>query len=228
MATAVAEAGATVAVAGRDHAALDATLKAVRSAGAEAEAYAVDVTDSAAVDAFAASAWQRFGAVDCVFANAGISLVKPSLDTTDADVQRLFDANTMGTFRTLRAFGRWMLDRGSGKLVTVSSDVGLRGVPEWIAYAMSKAAIVAMTKTLAWEWAPKLTVNCVAPGAFATDMNADLLSDAAVLRGVEQATPLGRVGRVHEIGPLAVYLAGAGSDFMTGQVISLDGGIQRA
>jgi NAD(P)-dependent dehydrogenase (short-subunit alcohol dehydrogenase family) len=228
MALALAGAGAKVAVTGRDRSALDETIAQIRITGGDVDAYALDVTSQSAVDAFAAAAWKRFGAVDVVFANAGISDAKPSLETTDAEILRLFDANALGTFRTLRSFARLMLERGSGKLITLGSDVGLRGVPEWLAYGVSKAAIVAMTKTLAWEWAPKLTVNCIAPGAFATDMNAHLLSNEAILRGLQEITPLRRVGNVDEIGPLAVYLAGSGSDFMTGQVISIDGGIQRS
>jgi NAD(P)-dependent dehydrogenase (short-subunit alcohol dehydrogenase family) len=81
---------------------------------------------------------------------------------------------------------------------------------------------------LAWEWAPKLTVNSIAPGAFATDINAHLLSVPEIMGGLEAATPLGRVGNADEIGPLAVFLAGPGSDFMTGQIVSIDGGIQRS
>ena len=228
MAIALAQAGAKVAITGRDLVALEATLEAIGKAGGQAKAYELDITDAGAVDAFARSAWADLGHVDAVFANAGINFVRPSLETTDADMQRLFDANVLGTFRTLRAFGGPMLERGSGKFITLASDVGLRGVPEWLAYGVSKAAIVAMTKTLAWEWAPKLTVNAISPGAFATDMNSHLLAIPEVKNGLEQATPLGRVGRVDEIGPLTVFLAGPGSDFMTGQVICIDGGIQRS
>jgi 2-deoxy-D-gluconate 3-dehydrogenase len=110
----------------------------------------------------------------------------------------------------------------------VTSDIGLRGSAGWVAYGASKAGIVSLTKTLAWEWAPKLTVNAIAPGAFATDINSDLLGNPNILKAVEAATPLGRVGKASEIGPLAVFLAGAGSDFMTGQIVSIDGGIQRS
>ncbi|MBN8997071.1 MAG: SDR family oxidoreductase [Rhizobiales bacterium] len=228
MAIALAAAGARIAATGRDRAALGETLATIRDAGGEAEGFALDITAAPAVDAFAQDIWSAWDGIDVVFANAGISLVKPALETTDAEFARVMEANLMGTFRTLRAFGRPMLARGAGKLVTVTSDIGLRGSAGWVAYGASKAAIVSLTKTLAWEWAPKVTVNSIAPGAFATDINADLLSDPAILKSVEAATPLARVGRTAEIGPLAVLLAGPGSDFMTGQVISIDGGIQRS
>lgn len=227
MAVALAEAGAEVVVTGRDGAALAETTAAIAAVSGKARTYALDITDSKATDRFAADIWAE-GPVDVVIANAGISLVKPAIDTSDDEFKKVIDANVFGTFATVRAFGRLMHARGSGKLVTVSSDIGLRGSANWVAYAASKGAIVAMTKTLAWEWAPVLTVNSIAPGAFATDINAHLLAVPDIMNAIEASTPLGRVGRADEIGPLAVFLAGPGSDFMTGQIISLDGGIQKS
>ena len=228
MAIALARAGAQVAVTGRDQEALRETVQTVEAQGGRAVPYALDVTDPEAVDAFAARLWSECGPVDVVFANAGISLVRPALQTSNADFLSVLNANVLGAFSTLKAFGRRMGERGSGKLVTVSSDIGIRGSANWVAYGASKAAIISMTKTLAWEWAPALTVNCIAPGAFATDINKHLLAVPDILTGLEHATPLGRVGRPEEIGPLAVFLAGPGSDFMTAQIISLDGGIQKS
>lgn len=228
MALALAGAGARVAVTGRDAAALRETLAQISAAGHEASGFPLDVTDAAATEAFAADLWSQWGHVDVVVANAGISLVKPALETTNDEFAGILQTNVLGTFATLRAFGGLMHRRGSGKLITVSSDIGLRGSAGWVAYGASKAAIIAMTKTLAWEWAPLLTVNSIAPGAFATDINSHLLAVPEIMTGLQAATPLGRVGQPHEIGPLAVFLAGPGSDFMTGQIISIDGGIQRS
>ena len=227
MACALAAAGARVAITGRDTAALEATM-AMMPAGARAACFALDMTDSPAIDAFVMDLWSAWGAIDVVIANAGTSLVKPALATTDADFSAILATNVIGTFAVLRAFGRLMVPRGSGKLITVSSDIGIRGSSHFLAYGASKAAIISMTKTLAWELAPAITVNSIAPGAFATDINKDLLADPAILEGLERDTPLGRVGRPEEIGPLAVFLAGPGSDFMTAQVVSLDGGIQKS
>lgn len=227
MATALAAEGATVHVTGRDQAAMADTLAAVAAVGGRAIPHALDVTEPGAPEAFAEEAWAA-GPVDVVIANAGISLVKPAVETSDDEFMRIIDANVKGTFATLRAFGGRMLARGSGKLVAVSSDIGLRGSAGWVAYAASKGAVNAMVKTLAWEWAPKLTVNAIAPGAFATDINAHLLAIPEVMAAIRADTPLARVGQAEEIGPLAVFLAGPGSDFMTGQIISLDGGIQKS
>lgn len=227
MAVALASAGAAVAITGRDEDALQATLAAIAETGGEATAHALDVTDHDAQRAFAAEVWAQ-GPVDAVIANAGISITQSSLETTHADFSRILETNVLGTFATLQSFAARMLERGSGKLITVSSDIGLRGSAGWAAYGASKAAVVNMTKTLAWEWAPALTVNSIAPGAFATDINSHLLAVPEVAAGLAEATPLGRVGESSEIGPLAVFLCSRGSDFMTGQVLSIDGGIQRS
>ncbi len=227
MAVALAKAGMDVVVTGRDMDAMRQTLAEIEAAGGTAQGASLDVTDTAAIDAFAAQIWAT-GPVDVVIANAGISLLKPALETTDADFMRVIDANLLGTFATLRAFGGLMLKRGSGKLITVTSDIGIRGSANWAAYSASKGAVVALTKTLAWEWAPVLTVNAIAPGAFATDINAHLLSVPEIMSAIEAETPLRRVGQASEIGPLAVFLAGPGSDFMTGQIVSIDGGIQKS
>ncbi len=227
MAVALAGAGAEVHVTGRDEEALATTLAHIAAEGGTGIGHSLDVTDHDAQRALAEAIWVD-GPVDAVIANAGISVVGPSRDMTRADLTRIFETNVIGTFSTLQTFGARMLDRGTGKLLTVSSDIGLRGSAGWLAYGASKAAVVNMTKTLAWEWAPTVTVNSIAPGAFATDINSHLLSVPEIMQDITATTPLGRVGRSEEIGPLAVFLCGAGSDFMTGQVLSIDGGIQRS
>ncbi|MBT0957216.1 SDR family oxidoreductase [Alphaproteobacteria bacterium KMM 3653] len=227
MAVALAAQGMSVAVTGRDEAAMQDTLTAIQSVGGTGTAHSLDVTEPDAPEALAAKLWQE-GPVDVVIANAGISLVKPAIETSDEDFMQVINANVLGTFVTLRAFGERMHARGQGKLLATSSDIGIRGSAGWVAYAASKGAINAMVKTLAWEWAPKLTVNAIAPGAFATDINSHLLSQDAVMQAICADTPLARVGRAEEIGPLTAFLAGPGSDFMTGQILSLDGGIQKS
>ncbi len=228
MSRALAKAGASVTVTGRDQSALDATIDMIRADGGDATGCLFDITDQSGVDKFAETISASHGLPDAVFANAGISLVKPASETTWADFRHLLDVNVLGTFAVLQAFGRPMLARQRGKLITVSSDIGIRGSANWVAYGASKAAIISMTKTLAWEWAPHVTVNSIAPGAFATDINAHLLAVPEIMDDLRKATPLGRVGIAEEIGPLAVFMAGSGSDFMTGQVVSIDGGIQRS
>lgn len=227
MAAALAAAGMEVVITGRDQDAMALTVDQIATAGGTVTAHTLDVTDTADVERFADETWNARPA-DVVIANAGVSLVKPAMDTTDPDFMRVIEANVLGTFATMRSFGARMHRRGSGKLIALSSDIGIRGSANWVAYAASKGAINAMVKTLAWEWAPKLTVNAIAPGAFATDINSHLLSVPEIMSAITAETPLARVGEASEIGPLAVFLAGPGSDFMTGQIISLDGGIQKS
>jgi NAD(P)-dependent dehydrogenase (short-subunit alcohol dehydrogenase family) len=228
MALALAGAGSRVIVTGRDTAALADTVKILEQISTGALSYEVDIADSAAVSAFTDVLWNETGGIDILIANAGISLVRSAVETTTEAFAHVIDTNVLGTFTTVREIGSRMLQRGHGKVITITSDIGIRGSEGWVAYAASKAAVISMTKTLAWEWAPSVTVNSIAPGAFATDINSHLLADPDILGGLNAATPLGRVGQVDEIGPLAVFLAGAGSDFMTGQIISIDGGIQRS
>jgi len=228
MAVALAAAGAELLITGRDADGLRASVDAVAAVGGTAHPYALDVTDGVAVEQLAERVDAEWGAVDVLVANAGISLVKPSLETSTQEFDRVLTTNVLGTFVCATAFGRRMLRRNRGKIITVSSDLGFRGEPCWAAYAASKAAVINLTKTLAWEWAPSVTVNCLAPGAFATDMNAALLARPGVAEGLVAATPLHRIGRPEEIGRSAVFLAGPGSDFMTGSVLSIDGGIRRS
>ena len=225
MALALAEAGADIVIWGRDTAALDRTAAEVRAVGRECLAQVVEVTDSTQVASAAAEAWERPGGVDVAFNSAGVLLLASAVDTADADWEAVMGANLTGTFYCCRAFGGHMLAQGHGKIINIASNFGLHGGANWSAYSASKAGVVALSKSLAWEWAPTVTVNVIAPGAFYTDMNSHLLDVPEIMSVVEANTPLGRVGDPPELGPLAVMLAGPGSDFMTGAVISVDGGV---
>jgi 2-deoxy-D-gluconate 3-dehydrogenase len=122
-----------------------------------------------------------------------------------------------------------MLASGGGKIVNLASDMGIRGEEGWAAYSATKGGVVALSKSLAWEWAPKVTVNIVAPGPFDTPSNAQAFSIPEVLEQVKGRVPVGMVGDPEaHLGPLAVLLAGPGSDFMTGAVFRVDGGICRS
>ena len=122
-----------------------------------------------------------------------------------------------------------MLRQGGGKIVNVASDIGIRGEAGWAAYSASKGGVVSLSKSLAWEWAPEITVNIIAPGPFYTDANRPAFDIPEVIEAVNARVPLGRVGDpAADLGPLAVLLCGPGSDFMTGAVFRVDGGICRS
>lgn len=228
MATAVAEAGADVAITGRDRDALAASSDAIRGFGVTCWQYELEVTDSAAVEDVVAQVYNDAGPVDVLFNNAGVNFFKPAVETTDEEWKRILDINLNGSFYVCRAVGRRMLEQGSGKIINIGSDLGVRGDVNWAAYSASKGGVITLSKTLAWEWAPTVTVNVIAPGAFYTDINRHMLDVPEIRQAVDAMTPLGRVGDPEELKPLAVFMAGPGSDFMTGSIVNIDGGIIKA
>jgi len=226
-AIACARAGADIVITGRDRAKLDETTDAIRATGRDALAIECEITDPAQVEAAVERAWAT-GGVDAAFHYAGINLFQPAIETTDEQLRDVHETNVFGTFYSCRALGRRMLEQGHGKIVNIASDFGIRGDANWSAYAASKAAVIVMSKSLAWEWAPAVTVNCIAPGAFYTDINSDMLDQPEIAAWVKDITPLQRWGTPDEIGPLAVLLASDGSNYMTGGVYRIDGGVVKA
>ena len=229
MALSLAAAGAHVIGTGRDTAALasvDAAVTELVGPG-RFTGRPLDITDSAAVEATAEAIFAE-GPIDILINNAGVATVGPIRDTSDEDWARVLTTNLTGTFLVCRSFGARMLAGGSGCVLNIASDIGIRGETGWGAYAASKGGVIALSKTLAWEWAPTLRVNVLAPGAFPTDINRDLLSDPAVVDGLSGVTPLRRLGIPAEIGPITAFLVSPANEFMTGTVVPFDGGIRRS
>lgn len=224
MAYALAEAGARVVAVDVDADALRDTERNCPALAVPIETEQVDVTDEDAVEGLAARLDERFDGIDVVFVNAGIVLVKPSVELINADLTRVLAVNVLGAFATARAFGKRMLARTGGKLIFTSSQAGIRGTAQWTAYCASKAAVNSMTESLAAEWGPSVTVNAIAPGAVHTNINNEIMSDPDVTSALEATTAVGRLGVPEDFGPLAVFLAGRGSDMMSGTVVALDGG----
>jgi len=230
MATAVAAAGADVVITGRTEDGAKEAADTIRALGRTCLTVAVDVgAGSQGIEAMAERVWSETGGVDVVINNAGIAIPRPALDTDDDFWLETLHTNLSGVFYSCRAFGRRMLAGKGGKLVNVASDIGIRGEVDWAAYSASKGGVVALSKSLAWEWAPSVTVNIIAPGPFYTDANRPAFDMPEVVAAVEGRIPLGRIGEPDaHLGPLAVLLSGTGSDFMTGAVFRVDGGICRS
>lgn len=227
MTLALARAGAFVYAGGRTAEAVKETIGLAADASGSVEVLAFDVTDPRAVDAAADSVIERSGAVDVLVNSAGVAQMKPSLEVTDDDWAEVIDINLTGVFSCCRAFGRHMVAAKKGRIINIASDIGIRGLAQWTAYSASKGGLISLTKSLAWEWAPDVTVNVLAPGAFLTDMNAGLRERPGHTELVAESAALKRWGIPPEIGPVTVLMASGAMDFMTGSVVSIDGGTQR-
>ena len=229
MALALAEAGADVALVARSADGLKETADAVSARGRRALALPADVTVAAEVDAAVKSALDPFGSVDVLVNNSGVAAVKPFVETTPAEWHRILETNLTGAFNCCRAVGPGMIARRRGKVVNVASVLGARGLSGYAAYSASKGGLLALTRALAVEWARhNVQVNAIAPGWFVTSMNEAAFQDPRTSERLLRNVPARRTGRTEELGPLVVYLASAASDYVTGEVVFIDGGLGAA
>ena len=183
-----------------------------------------DVANSAEVEFAFKVAEQAFGGVDILINNAGISNEKMLCDVTEDEWNRIFDVNVKGLFSTVKAAMPYMIRQKKGKIINISSIWGMVGASCEVAYSTTKAAVIGFTKALAKELGPSgICVNCVAPGVIETDMNK--VFDEEVMDELKEETPLGKIGTPEDVAKTVEFLAEDGSDFITGQVISPNGGI---
>jgi gluconate 5-dehydrogenase len=225
MATALAQAGATVVLNGRDAAKLQAAAAALGAAGHAAETAPFDVTDPAAVQDGVAAVLAR-GDLDILVNNAGIQRRTPLQDFPEETWRELMRTNLDAVFYVAKWVARHMIARGRGKIINICSVQSELGRPGIAPYAASKGAVRMLTRGMCADWAKHgLQVNGIAPGYFETEMNRALVADAAFSDWVCKRTPAGRWGRVEELGGAAVFLASDASSFINGQVIFVDGGM---
>ena len=221
----LAEGGANVVLcyAGNEAAAQE-TAQAVEALGAKALAVRCDVSDAVQVDALVKSAVEAFGRIDILVNNAGITRDNLLMRMSEADFDAVVSANLKGAFLCMKAASRLMLKQRYGRIVNLSSVVGLRGNAGQVNYAASKAGVIGMTKSLAKELASRgVTVNAVAPGFIETDMTA-ALSEAA--RSAAQGSiPMGRLGGPEDVARAVGFLASDDAAYVTGQVLAVDGGM---
>jgi len=215
------EAGARVAVAGRDAARAQAVAA---SLGAGTVGVACEVSDAAQVAHAIAAAEQALGPIDILVNNAGLTRDNILLRLSEADWDAVLDANLKGAFLTMRAVTKGMMKRRSGRIINISSVVGIIGNKGQANYAASKAGLIGLTKSAAREYASRgILINCIAPGFIETDMTAALPEDARKVLLEEIA--LGRLGSPGDIADAVLFLASDLASYMTGQVLVVDGGM---
>jgi 3-oxoacyl-[acyl-carrier protein] reductase len=214
-------AGATVAIVGREQARAAAVAAEL---GERAAGFACDVADAGQVDAAIAAAESVLGPIEVLVNNAGLTRDNILLRLTDADWDAVLDANLKGAFHTTRAVIKGMMKRRAGRIVNITSIVGLTGNKGQANYAASKAGLIGFTKSVAKEYASRgILVNCVAPGFIETDMTA-ALPDAARASLLENIA-LGRLGRPEDVAGAVLFLASDLAAYVTGQVLVVDGGM---
>jgi gluconate 5-dehydrogenase len=225
----LADAGARVAINGRNRTKLDAAAAVLAEDGINARVLPFDVTDEAAVADGVATLERDLGAVEILVNNAAINQRQPLEAFSLADWRALQGANLDGPFLVTRAVLPAMKARQSGKIVNICSLASDLGRPNIVAYATSKGALKMMTRALAVELAPfNIQVNGIAPGFFKTEMNAALIANAEFSAWVERRTPAGRWGEPVEIAGAAVFLASHAADYVTGHLLYVDGGFSAA
>lgn len=225
MAQGLIDAGAVVTVASRTSTELDSFVDAVTTAGGRALACPTDITDEASVARMVEATVETFGRVDILVNNSGIVATTPLVDQSADEWDRVVATNLHGTFLATRAVGRHLVAQRSGKVINIASNFALQGVANHAAYSASKAGVIAFTRSMAIEWArDNIQVNAIAPGYFATPLNADMRADADLTAKVVRVIPARRMGEPEELTSWLLLLAGSASDFMTGEVIVIDGG----
>jgi 3-oxoacyl-[acyl-carrier protein] reductase len=202
--------------------ALDAVMAEIARQGRRAWALPADVADAEAVQAMVADLLARAGRVDILVANAGIAQITPLAEMAVPDWDRMIAVHLRGTFLCARAVLPSMLERGSGKIITLGSQLGQVGREGWVAYSAAKGGIIALTKALAREVGPRgIQVNCIAPGPISTGIAPQ---DPATEERYRASLPLRRFGTAEDVAPTAVFLASADSDYYAGQTLGPNGG----
>lgn len=228
IATAFAGAGAKVVLAARKPEALSSVAAAIESSGGQALAVPTHTGKEADVQRLVQAAVERFGKVDVLVNNAATNpYFGPLCDISDSAWEKTFEVNLKGYFFAAREVIRHLQGRGApGAIVNVSSVVALRAAPMQGAYAMSKAAVISMTQTLAYEVGGSgIRVNAIAPGLVETRFSAPLVQNEEVRAMLVAKTPLGRHSQPEEIAGAAVYLASDAASFVTGHTLVVDGGM---
>ena len=220
----LAEDGASVVVSGRDAARLEAAVKELESLGAPAMAVAADAAKREDADRLVEATRERFGRLDVLVNNAGITRDQLLVRMKDDDWDQVLDTNLRGVFLMTRAVGKVMMRQKSGRIINIASTAGAMGNPGQVNYSAAKAGVIGLTKAAGRELAHwNILVNAVAPGLIETDMAASIPAEAR--EAMLQQVPLKRIGQGREVAEVVRFLAGDGASYITGQTIHVNGGL---
>jgi len=225
MAVALSQAGAAIALASRDSTKLTDVQNEIRQAGGKAELFVADVRDETNVRRLQSEVSSQFGRVQILINNAGINIRKNLTDFSLEEWRSVIDTNLTSAFLMCREFVPHMKGTGYGRILNMTSIMSHVSLPQRSAYSASKAALLGLIRALALELAPEgITVNGISPGPFGTEMNLPVMQNPEANAQFLASLPVGRWGKVEEIGALAVYLCSEAAGFITGTDVVIDGG----
>ena len=226
IATELARAGADVAVTARRLDSVKETCRKIEALGRRAFPVELEVRDLDSIQKVVEQVERDFAPIDILVNNAGINIPRPAIEVTEKQWDEMFDTNLKGAFLCSKEVGQRMIERRQGRLINVASAAGLIPGHQRAAYCSSKAGLVMLTRVLALEWAPyRITVNAVAPTFIETELAAQTLDRPGMRESIISRIPLGRLGTVEDLAAAVIYLASPAASFVTGVVLSVDGGL---